>query len=321
MMVATLLHPPVLLCSAAAFAATAALTRFAWPICDRLGLIDVPDARKQHGVATPLLGGLALAGIILPLALLATLLDPVSSDISLLWLALAASAVTFVGLVDDRNHLNPRLRVALGFAIFGGLALFDRTFLVRQLQFPLLGFDLGLYWDSIALFFTALCCVGLINAVNMADGKNGLVTGLCTGWLLLILARSHPGDVPFMLVITAGLFALLVMNLRGKLFLGDGGAYGLAAAIGLLTIRAYTNYLHNSAYGLSAEAVVLLFLVPVLDSFRLTCRRIAQGRSPMSPDRDHLHHHLQDRYGWPGGLAVYLALALAPAAIVILYLP
>ena len=318
-MLATLLHPPVLLCCAAAFAATAGLTRRAWAICGPLGLIDEPDPRKQHTKPTPLLGGLALAGIVLPLALLATWFEPVSSDISLLWLGLTATAVTFVGLADDRHDLNPRLRVTLGFAIFSGLALFDRTFLIRQLQFPLLGFNFGLYWDVIALFFTALCCVGLVNAVNMADGKNGLVTGLSTGWLMLILGRSSPGDIPFMLVITAGLIALLVMNLRGRLFLGDGGAYGLAAAIGLLTIRAYTNYLHDPTYGLSAEAVVLLFLVPVADSFRLTFRRLAQGRSPMSPDRDHLHHHLQARYGWPGGLIVYLTLALAPAAILIFF--
>jgi hypothetical protein len=36
----------------------------------------------------------------------------------------------------------------------------------------------------------------------------------------------------------------------------------------------------------------------------------------MSADRDHLHHHLQDKFGWPGGLAVYLVLALLPAALI-----
>jgi UDP-GlcNAc:undecaprenyl-phosphate GlcNAc-1-phosphate transferase len=61
--------------------------------------------------------------------------------------------------------------------------------------------------------------------------------------------------------------------------------------------------------------VVLLFLVPVLDSFRLTFVRLARGQSPMAGDRDHLHHHLQNRFGWPNGLYLYLLLALAPATL------
>ena len=314
-MVADFIFSPTLPLCAASFAATALLTRYAWPVCERLGLIDVPDARKQHARATPLLGGAALIGIMLPLALLATWLSPLSSDISLLHLAVATAGVTLVGIFDDRKPLSARTRVALAFVLFGGLALVNRAFLVRKLVFPLLGFQFGLYYEWVALLFTVVCCVGLVNAVNMADGKNGLVLGLCIGWLGLIMARSTTGDIPFMAVMLAGLIALLVMNLRGRLFLGDGGAYGLAAAIGLLTIRSYSSHLSNPATGLSAEVVVLLFFVPVFDSFRLTFARLARGQSPMAGDRDHLHHHLQNRFGWPNGLLIYLLMALAPAAL------
>lgn len=65
----------------------------------------------------------------------------------------------------------------------------------------------------------------------------------------------------------------------------------------------------------AANELVILFIVPVADSFRLTYTRMRQGRSPMDADRDHLHHHLQDRFGWPKGLFLYWALALGPAAI------
>ena len=314
-MVADFIFSPNLPLCAASFAATALLTRYAWPVCVRLGLIDVPDARKLHARATPLLGGPALIGIILPIALLATWLSPASSNISLLHLAVATAGVALVGILDDRRPLSARMRVTLAFALFGGLALYNRAFLVRQLVFPLLGFQFGLYYEWVALLFTVVCCVGLVNAVNMADGKNGLVLGLCTGWLVLIMARSSAGDIPFMAVMLSGLISLLVMNLRGRLFLGDGGAYGLAAAIGLLTIRSYSSYLEDPSIGLSAEVVVLLFLVPVLDSFRLTIVRMTRGQSPMAGDRDHLHHHLQNRFGWPNGLYIYLLLALAPAAL------
>ena len=314
-MVADFIFSPTLPLCAASFAATALLTRYAWPVCERLGLLDLPEGRTQHARATPLLGGPALIGIMLPLALLATWLSPLSSDISLLHLAIATAGVALVGILDDRKPLGARIRVALAFVLFGGLALFNRAFLIRKLVFPLFGFQFGLYYEWVALLFTVVCCVGLVNAVNMADGKNGLVLGLCIGWLGLIMARSTAGDIPFMAVMLAGLIALLVMNLRGRLFLGDGGAYGLAAAIGLLTIRSYSSHLFNPATGLSAEVVVLLFFVPVFDSFRLTFARLARGQSPMAGDRDHLHHHLQNRFGWPNGLLIYLLMALAPAAL------
>jgi UDP-GlcNAc:undecaprenyl-phosphate GlcNAc-1-phosphate transferase len=314
-MVADFIFSPNLPLCAASFAATALLTRYAWPVCERLGLIDLPDARKQHARATPLLGGPALIGIILPLALLATWLSPVSSNISLLHLAVTTAAVALVGILDDRRPLSARVRVGLAFVLFGGLALYNKAFLVRRLVFPIFGVQFGLYSEGVALLFTVVCCVGLVNAINMADGKNGLVLGLCIGWLMLIMARSTVGDIPFMAVMLAGLISLLVINLRGRLFLGDGGAYGLAAAISLLTIRSYSSHLEDPSTGLSAEIVVLLFLVPVLDSFRLTFVRLARGQSPMAGDRDHLHHHLQNRFGWPNGLYLYLLLALAPATL------
>lgn len=318
---ADLLFSPTLTICAAAFAATALLTRYAREVCEWLGLIDVPDARKQHRRATPLLGGLALITVMLPLAMAATWLawrGDGEGLSSMLLLGSAAAAIALVGIADDRHALSPLARVVLGFLVFGGLAAADPSFMVRVLRFPLLGFELGLAAEPVAIFFTALCCVGLVNAINMADGKNGLVMGLGIGWLVLIGLRAPPSDLPFIAVLLAGLVALLVTNLRGRLFLGDGGAYGLAAAIGLLAIRTYNASPTHPEGGLTAGEMVLLFIVPVFDSFRLTFRRLARGQSPMAADRDHLHHYLQDRFGWPRGLYVYLAMALLPAALLLL---
>lgn len=106
---------------------------------------------------------------------------------------------------------------------------------------------------------------------------------------------------------------LLYFNLRGRLFLGDGGAYGLSCAIGMLAIMIYNSAGSHTLRAISADELVVLFIIPVLDSFRLSYKRLRQGRSPMHADRDHLHHHLQDRLGWPQGLFVYWLLALGPA--------
>jgi UDP-GlcNAc:undecaprenyl-phosphate GlcNAc-1-phosphate transferase len=116
------------------------------------------------------------------------------------------------------------------------------------------------------------------------------------------------------------LLVLFVFNLRGRLFLGDGGAYGIAAAIGLLAIMVYNTPGPHSLRAISADELVLLFLAPVADSFRLSYKRLRQGRSPMSADRDHLHHHLLDKFGWPAGLFMYWLLALLPASVQALWL-
>ena len=108
---------------------------------------------------------------------------------------------------------------------------------------------------------------------------------------------------------------MFVFNMMGRLFLGDGGAYAIATAIGLLAIMVYNTPGIHTLRAISADQLVLLFVVPVADSFRLTYKRLRQGRSPMSADRDHLHHHLQDRFGWPAGLLVYWLVAFAPATI------
>jgi UDP-GlcNAc:undecaprenyl-phosphate GlcNAc-1-phosphate transferase len=108
---------------------------------------------------------------------------------------------------------------------------------------------------------------------------------------------------------------LFVFNMMGRLFLGDGGAYAIATAIGLLAIMVYNTPGTEALRAISADELVLLFVVPVGDSFRLSYKRLRQGRSPMSADRDHLHHHLQDRFGWPNGLLINWAIALLPAVM------
>lgn len=297
---------------------TAALAGLSHKLCPQLGLMDAPDARKLHKRSTPLVGGLTLIAVILPLSILAILISPQGvGRQSMLLYAVATYAVALVGLADDRRSLSARHRIVLGFLIFGSVSLFDPIFYVRVLTFALPGFELGLLVTPLAILFTMVCCVGLVNAVNMADGKNGLVIGLCIGWLAILTARAPAPLLPMICLLGTGLSVLLLFNLRGRLFLGDGGSYGFATAVGLLTIMIYNQPGMHAGRAIAADEIILLFIVPVLDSFRLTFVRIRRGQSPMAADRDHLHHHLQGRFGWPLGLVIYLVLALAPGAIYI----
>lgn len=282
-------------------------------------LMDIPNGRKIHSTPTPLAGGILLLVVFLPAGVLQILRD--SSDrwtLSLfIWLA-CIGAMAIIGIADDRHSLSPRARLVFSFLVFGLAAAIDPTFNVRVLDFEYLGLTVGLGTWWLAVIFTVVCCVGLVNAVNMADGKNGLVLGLSLGWVAILYLRAPEALLPLILLLAVVLVVLFVFNMNGKLFLGDGGAYGIAGAIGLLSIMVYNSPGTNALRAISAEELVFLFIVPVLDSFRLTYRRLRQGRSPMSADRDHLHHHLQDKFGWPNGLLIYWLVSLAPSAIAII---
>jgi UDP-GlcNAc:undecaprenyl-phosphate/decaprenyl-phosphate GlcNAc-1-phosphate transferase len=297
-------------------ALTGVLCLLAMRICTGLGLIDVPDVRKLHQQPTPLAGGLALALIVLPMsAVLAIFGTLPTMRASLLLFISATMAMVLLGLEDDRRSLTARNRLILSVVIFVSVAMFDPLFNIRQLRFTYPLFEIGMGIAPVGFAFTTICCVGLVNAVNMADGKNGLVIGLAIGWLAMLAMRAPPILLPQTLLLIASLTTLLIFNLKGRIFLGDGGVYGFACAIGLLTIAIYNSPGSIGRHALAAEEIMLLFGLPVLDSFRLTYSRLRRGQSPMAADRDHFHHHLQDKLGWPQGLIAYLLLALVPALL------
>lgn len=298
--------------------ATGALAYTAAPICSKLSLMDIPGDRKLHKQETPLLGGLALAIVIMPISFLLFAISSESgSQRSLLLFCLATFSMALIGMADDRHSLSARNRIILAMLVFGSLASFDPIFNVRLLSFAVPEFELGLAIGPIAVVFTVVCCVGLVNAVNMADGKNGLAIGLCLGWLAIIATRSPEGWGMAIVLLCIGLSVLLIFNLYGRIFLGDGGSYGFATAVAIIAIACYNSPGNHAGRAISADELMILFAVPVLDSFRLTFVRLRRGQSPMAADRDHLHHHLQDRFGWPMGLLIYLVLAIGIPAVII----
>lgn len=281
----------------------------AQPITRRLRLLDIPGGRKSHHRPTPLVGGLALLIGFYPWLLIWAWLDPSPDAAPLIPMAGCSAALTVLGLIDDRRHLPAALRLLVCFACIA-LALHSAPLLVLQ----------SISWNYGAgavtlgrtgIFFTAVSIVALIQAANLADGKNGLLIGMCLAWLFFLGNRLPDGFNPVVLGLVGILIVLLAFNLAGKLFLGDGGSYGLATFIGFLALLT-ANLPGNRV---SSDQIALVFLLPVIDMVRLMIMRIVQRRSPFAGDRDHLHHHLLAAFGWPGGLAIYLMLVVAPSFV------
>jgi UDP-GlcNAc:undecaprenyl-phosphate/decaprenyl-phosphate GlcNAc-1-phosphate transferase len=294
----------------------------AWIICyhadwlgTHFGLLDVPDpvgGRKRHERVTPLLGGTAALlptfGIMAFGTILADMPNrQVQSDI--LVITLVAAILYLIGLLDDRSNLSARFRLLVSLAVTC-IAVLSTPYL--KLDRLLVTFaEAPIQLGGFASVVSIMCLVGLINAVNMADGKNGLVAGSCIIWAAALLFYA-PGFLrPALAALLASLVVVFIFNVRGRLFLGDGGSYGLATLIGCLSI-----YIYNLRFDvLGADQIVLWFMVPVMDCLRLLVSRKLRGQSPFAADRTHLHHYLALRWTWERGRYVYWTLIGLPTLL------
>ena len=266
-----------------------------------LDIVDRPDgSRKIHHHETPLVGGIA---VMIPVAAMAIGLA-IATDLSPLFGVLGVAILGFfvVGLLDDRKHLKPAMRLGLStvacLAFLWVVPALDVTFLKFSFLPNAIFFgtwSLVLPVLTMSALFTVLCLVGLQNAINMADGENGLAIGLSVLWVALLLAVALSHMIPLLIVFLVSLIITLAFNLTGRLFLGDSGAYSIGIAIGLVTL-----YVYNVSFtNLPADMVMLWFLIPVFDTLRLMLVRGLAGRSPLRSDRNHLHHRIQRLVGWP----------------------
>jgi UDP-GlcNAc:undecaprenyl-phosphate GlcNAc-1-phosphate transferase len=277
----------------------------AGPIGRMLGVIDYPDGgRHGHARPTPLVGGIAL---MVPLFLVALAEAVWYGPFGSIFLILAIGSVGFLllGWYDDRDHVPPTVRLLISASLCGALVLLQPDLILTEID---LAPDQVVRLGIIAVPFTIVCLVGLQNSINMADGMNGLVIGLAAFWTGCLMFYAPDQLQLYLRFMLLGLLILLPFNLRDSLFLGDAGSYSIGATIGLLMI-----YCFNVAGSqLPMLTVVLWLFVPVADTLRVMITRVMNDRSPMTGDKNHLHHRLKRRWDATQSLVIYLGLAGVP---------
>lgn len=306
----------VLVAMLACLAGTVLLCSSALPVASWLKLIDDPRAKLHgfHDTPTPLLGGLA---IIVPwlLAGVATLLGtdgepPVIPILTWQGLGFIAFFLT-LGAIDDRRGLSVKGRLIAKTLAYAVLVTSTTSLSISKVALP----GLGLAWDIsfIAAPFTILCMVALNNAINMCDGRNCLVIGMSFVWLVSLLLYVPALRVPLVLILPAMLAVTGWFNWRGRLFLGDAGAYALSTLVGILAVWAHQ--LPPALGGLTSPQLATLFAIPALDMLRIIGSRLRRGASITAPDSDHMHHRLDRTFGWSIGLPAYLLAIALPIAV------
>lgn len=294
-----------------AFVIALVFGRWAAPIGRHLGLLDFPDShggRKLHAAITPLVGGSAVFAGTLAACALTLLLLPTGPWVvqHLAWLAGGLTAMYLIGLADDRFALGAVIRLILSIVALLIVLTYAPDFSIAFMRFS--GQSTVLPVEGWGDAFALLCLVGLLNAVNMSDGKNGIVLSQALIWSAVLALRLPEPMLPVLAGAATTLAVMLVFNLRGKLFIGDSGSYVISTLFGLLAIYAYN---HDFAV-MRADDVAVMFAIPVFDTIRLMTVRVAAGGSPFMGDRNHLHHHLHRDFGWPRGLIAYVALVSVP---------
>ena len=291
-----------LLLAGVPFLATALLIFLLKPVAVRLGLVDHPiSARKTHADPTPLVGG---AAITLAALVAGAVLLPIKPDL----VALGAASVLLlvVGEFDDRYDINWRIRIiaqaAAGLVLYmGGVRV---GWIGNALGFA--GHTLGV----LSLPFTVLATVGITNAINWADGVDGLAGSLSLAALLMLVAAAiYAGNAPLataLLLMAGCVMGFLAFNLRtpwrprATVFLGCG-----AEILGLWIAWASFRLTQTPGHPVTPVLAPFLIAPPVIDCLVLIVRRLRARRSPFSADREHMHHRLID-------------LGLTPTAIVAL---
>ena len=202
------------------------------------------------------------------------------------WVAILGSTV--LGLVEDirNDELSPRIRLGVMAFLFGFILWQWPGLVPSSIGAPIL--DSLLSIPALAFLLCLVFCVGFLNAVNMADGANGLVSSILLA--AYIIFYQELGGVGLLAALTVVSVFWVFNVVSGRLFLGDAGAYGFGASVLVSSLTLYA----NGTASLSFLAALLCY--PCLDFLFSILRRLVNGRPIMKPDNDHLHNRIHFQY-------------------------
>lgn len=261
------------------------------PMAGKLGLVDRPDDElKDHERETPIVGGIAVF-----VALHTGLIIAGAFDIWLLGLSLA---LLMVGLYDDLRELSPIVRLVAG----AGAGV-------------LLVFSVGAEGDILAAAFVVALLVVAINAVNLLDGADGVAgsAGLISAIGLVFLNLNRGGDAFPPLLLVGALAGFLIFNWPpARAFLGDGGAYVVAAGLTYFVLTSTVSPVDAGGDWLPEVIVGVALLGVFIVDLAVTLLRRTVARQPLfGGDRSHVYDQLADR-GWS---PVWVANSVASAQL------
>ena len=257
-------------------------------------LVDNPDARKLQRNPVPVMGGIAVFfGILIGLCTSQTIFE----NANVFMLVSAMMIMLYTGTIDDIIDLTPTIRFVIEILIVLWLIVINDSSI--NSFWGLWG--VGVIPDWVAWPLTVFAAVGIINAVNLIDGVNGLSSGFCfmASTLFAIMFYYSGNTVMCTLAVSASgaivpFFLHNVFGKSSKMFIGDGGSLMMGVVMSSYVVEAIAyrgsfSYAMPEGMGMVAFTMAVM-AVPVFDTLRVMIMRIVRGVSPFHPDKTHLHH-------------------------------
>lgn len=195
-----------------------------------------------------------------------------------------------VGMIDDKKHLGPKIKLFFQF-----LAAFLAAFFAEV--------RVELFIDNIFITsaISAFWIVLIINAFNFLDNMDGLSAGIAAiASSILVVAALKSGQIfvaGFGIVFVGTLCGFLVFNFPpAKVFMGDAGSLIVGFIVATLTLK--TTYYHqtgNSSQVYSIFLPLIVMAVPLYDFTSVCFLRISHGKSPFVGDTQHFSHRIKRR--------------------------
>ncbi|MBO7231333.1 MAG: undecaprenyl/decaprenyl-phosphate alpha-N-acetylglucosaminyl 1-phosphate transferase [Bacteroidaceae bacterium] len=257
-------------------------------------LVDNPDARKLQRRPIPNMGGIAVFfGILVGICCSSSIFE----NSNAFMLIAAMLVMLYTGTIDDILGLSPTIRFAIEIFVICWVMFVNNASL--NCFWGLWG-----VWDIpawIAYPLTVFACVGIINAINLIDGVNGLSSGVCFMASVLFAIMFYYSEdytmMTFAIAAAGAIIPFFLHNVIGnstKMFIGDGGTLVMGIMMSMFVISiidrgSYNQVLAIKGVGLVAFTVAVL-AIPIFDTIRVMSTRILHHKSPFSPDKTHLHH-------------------------------
>lgn len=265
-------------------------------IAEQKKLFDLPNDRKVHKSPVASLGGV---GIFSGFFLAALLSISLHSNHEFQYYFAAALVIFILGLKDDIVNLSASKKF-IGQLIAAGILIHLAGIRITSMH-GLFGMEELPRIFSIVLSY--LTIILIINAFNLIDGVDGLagMLGLLTTSVFgtYFILVGMPAYALLSFALGGSLLAFLIFNYNpAKIFMGDCGSLLLGLTNAILAIK-FIEVADGQTVSLPIQSAVAVgisvLIIPLLDTMRVFSIRILNGRSPFSPDRNHIHHLLLDR--------------------------
>ena len=197
--------------------------------------------------------------------------------------------IFFIGLFSDLKILDsPKLRLIIQ-SIIILIFFYYMDLYVSDIRIDFINKLLSN--NFLAILFTTFCLAILLNGVNFIDGLNCNVLFYFLGVSFILFLVSLDLNSKELITNYSSLIYILIfliiLNFKGKNYLGDNGSYSLAFIIGILIIKDF-----NLKPNLSPYFFAVLLWYPAYENLFSIIRKISNGKKPFEPDTQHFHQIL-----------------------------